>query len=198
MKTILVIGATGLIGSAIVKNLSKDYHIMSASYNSDTFPVDITSVDSIEALFTKTGKVDGIVCTAGLARFAEWSEASDDDWQHGLQNKLMGQINLIRYGVKHLNKDGCIVLTTGVLAQYPIAGSSIVSAVNAGVESAIRSATLELKDKHVRILGVSPGWVKDTMTLMGMDPSSGTSVSDIALKYREQIVSGSNGSIVIV
>ncbi|WP_395338144.1 short chain dehydrogenase [Ningiella sp. W23] len=198
MKTILVIGASGLLGGEVVKLLSHNHHVIKSSYNDNAYPVDITDINSINTLLLKTGKVDGIICTAGMVRFVEWSKASDDDWAHGLKNKLMGQINLLRYGARYLNDGGCMVLTTGALAQHPIAGSAIVSTVNAGVEAAVKSAALELNDTNIRITAVSPGWVKETMQSMGLDSTSGTAAKDIAIKYAQQIETGENGSIIVL
>ena len=57
---------------------------------------------------------------------------------------MMRQINIIRFGEDLANDGGAIVFKTGMPAQHPIPGSSIVSSVNAAVEAAIRSAALEI------------------------------------------------------
>ena len=54
-------------------------------------------------MFQAIGKVDGIVSTAGAARFAPLEKLSDEDFRFSLANKLMGQVNLVRIGIDYLN-----------------------------------------------------------------------------------------------
>ena len=61
---VLLIGASGTIGSAIFKELKKDTDIISASLNSGDYPVDLAQGDSIADLFKQVGPLDGIICAA--------------------------------------------------------------------------------------------------------------------------------------
>ena len=96
MGKILVIGAAGLIGSKVVETLGAE-NCIRASRSSDE-KVDISDPRSLKALFGRVGEVDGIICTGGAARFKPWDETSDEDWTFSLANKLLGQINVVRYG----------------------------------------------------------------------------------------------------
>jgi hypothetical protein len=40
-----------------------------------------------------------------------------------LANKLMGQVNVVRYGMKSVRPSGAMTLTTGLAAQYTSPGS---------------------------------------------------------------------------
>ena len=197
MKKVLVIGASGLLGKNIVSLMTDKYEVVTSSLNDAKFPADISNEESLRALFEKVGNVDAIICTAGMVNFVDWNQADASDWQFGLANKLMGQVNILRLGRAYVNEGGAIVLTTGLLAQYPIPGSSIVSAVNAAVEAAIAAVKVELDDS-VRIGAVSPGWVAETMSAMGMDPSSGTPAAEVASRFIDFVESGANGDIVPV
>lgn len=197
MKKVLVIGASGLLGKNVVSLMTDKYEVVTSSLNDAKFPADISNEESLRALFEKVGNVDAIICTAGMVNFVDWNQADASDWQFGLANKLMGQVNILRLGRAYVNEGGAIVLTTGLLAQYPIPGSSIVSAVNAAVEAAIAAVKVELDDS-VRIGAVSPGWVAETMSAMGMDPSSGTPAAEVASRFIDFVESGANGDIVPV
>lgn len=195
MKKILVIGATGLLGKAIVQKLAGTADVIEASFSHPANPVDLADPSALKALFEKVGKVDAIICTAGVAHFKPFAETQDADWQFAIANKMMGQINTVRFGAEYLNEGGAIVLTTGTLAQTPLPGSAIVSAVNAAVEGAIRAFSLEL-DK-VRINAVSPGWITETLAAMGMDTAAGMPAEDVAQFYVDLVEQSRSGDIVV-
>jgi len=195
MKKVLVLGSTGLIGGAVSELLQDSAEVIGASFNHPENAVDISDPESLKALFAKVGKVDAIVCTAGVAELAPWNEAGDDKWEFGLRNKMMGQINTIRFGEQYVNDGGAIVLSTGILAQYPFPGSGIVTTVNAAVEAAIKASVTEIE--RIRINAVSPGWVAETMVAMGMDPEPGMPAKQVAQHYIDLINQSTSGDIVI-
>ena len=136
MSKILIIGAAGLIGGEVVKALG-ERECIRASRNSGE-RVDISDPKSLAALFDRVGGVDGIVCTGGAARYKPWDQLTDEDWTFSLANKLLGQVNVVRYGIKSVRSGGAITLTTGLAAQFPSPGSAIITTVNAAVEAFVR------------------------------------------------------------
>jgi len=196
MKRVLVIGSTGLLGSQIVKALQGRAEVVEASASRAPLKVDIADPASLRRLFEKVGPVDGIVCAAGMARFLPWAQATEDDWAHGLANKLMGQVNVVRLGTASVREGGAITLTTGVLAQHPMPGGAIFTTVNAAVEGFARAAAVEL-GTWVRVNVVSPGWITETLRAMGMDESIGLSAAQAALAYVRQVESGASGSVLV-
>lgn len=66
---ILVIGASGTLGSAVSLALSAQHNVIRASLSKSPVVVDITSLDTITALYMTVGKVDAVVCAAGHAVF---------------------------------------------------------------------------------------------------------------------------------
>ena len=196
MKRVLVIGSNGLIGSAIVQALKPNHDVIEASRSSKSHPVDISNIDSLKTLLKTVGKVDSIICTAGVANFHGFNDATDADWNFGLSNKLMGQVNIVRLGAEQVNHQGSIILTTGVLSNYPMQGSSVVTTVNAAVDGFVKSAALELKDK-VRVNAVSPGSLSETLPHMKMDTSIGLPAAEVANSYVTLMNSDETGVIQI-
>lgn len=190
---VLVIGATGTIGKAMVDLIRNTHDVVKVGYKDGDFQVDISSKDSIQALFDTVGKVDAIICTTGLAAFGKFNELTDEDYALGLNNKLMGQVNVVRIGQHYLNPGGSITITIGVLGQEPIPGSTVVSLANGGLEGFIRAASLELEG--VRINAVSPTFVKETMEMMGMDSSAGMPAADLAKIYQVVLEGDFHGKI---
>jgi NAD(P)-dependent dehydrogenase (short-subunit alcohol dehydrogenase family) len=111
-----VIGATRMIGRAIVDALAARHDVIPASQRSTPPTVDLAQPDSIRALYRAAGPLDAVVCAAGQARFAPPVEPSDDDFQFSLANKLMGQVNRVRFGFDAVRDGGSFTLTSGVLA----------------------------------------------------------------------------------
>lgn len=195
MKRILVVGASGLLGSNVVAALADSAEVLTASRSDPEFPVDISDPASIGAMFARTGTLDAIICTAGTAPFVPWAEADDERWEQGLRNKMMGQVNLVRMGAPQLADGGCIVLTTGVLAHHPMPGSSILTTVNCAVDGFVASAALEI-GRGVRVNAVSPGWVSETLEAMAMDPAPGLPAREVAQVYVDVLGSEVTGSVV--
>jgi NAD(P)-dependent dehydrogenase (short-subunit alcohol dehydrogenase family) len=192
VSKILVIGAAGLIGKDVVKTLGESECIR-ASRSWDE-RVDISDPKSIAALFARIGMVDGIICTGGAARFKPWSELTDEDWTFSLANKLLGQVNVVRYGLKSVRPGGAITLTTGLASQYPSPGSAIITTVNAAVEAFVRAAAAE-PSISVRVNAVSPGWVSETLQAMGRNPAEGIPAAEVAKITVRQFREGATGSV---
>jgi NAD(P)-dependent dehydrogenase (short-subunit alcohol dehydrogenase family) len=190
---ILVVGATGTIGRAVVAALSAGNEIISASLRSTNIKVNIADPASIQQMYGSLGKLDAVVCAAGQAKFAPLAQLSDADFRFCLDNKLMGQVNLVRFGFEHMEDGGSFTLTTGILAQAPTLGSAAISLVNAGLEGFIRAAALEAP-RNIRVNAVSPPWVTETLQALKMDASQGLPVAVVARAYVRSVTGTTSGS----
>ena len=163
---IIVIGAGGTIGKAVVAELAPRHEIIQVGKTRGDYQVDITDLDSIRALFEKTGKVDAIVSTAGNVHFGPLSEMTPELFDIGLKDKLMGQVNLALAGQQYLNDAGSLTLTSGILSEDPIRYGSSASMVNGALEIFVRAAAIELPD-GLRINAVSPTVIEESMESFG-------------------------------
>lgn len=179
---VIVIGATGTIGLAVVAALSARHDVVTVGNTRGTFQVDLASPESISRMFEAVGAFDALVSTAGRAAFAGLSDLKDADFQFSLSNKLMGQANLVRIGSRFIRDGGSFTLTSGVLSQEPMKGSAAISMVNAGLEGFVRAAALELP-RGLRVNVVSPPWVTETLIARKMDPSIGLPAATVAQAY---------------
>jgi len=191
---IVVVGATGTIGKAIVAALARDHEVLPASRKSK-IRVDVTDPDSIRAMYRTAGRFDALVSAAGDARFAPLSKLTDADFQFSLGHKLMGQVNLIRFGMDSMNDGGSFTVTTGILARTPMPGSGAISLVNAGLEGFMRAAALEAP-RGIRVNAVSPPWITDTLEALGMDPSGGMTPEATARLYVRSVTGKDTGAVI--
>jgi NAD(P)-dependent dehydrogenase (short-subunit alcohol dehydrogenase family) len=193
---ILLVGATGTIGRAIVQRLGQQHEIVAASATKSKISVDIAQPDSIRAMLKSAGPVDAIICAAGNAKFLPLAQLSDGDFEFCLENKLMGQVNVIRQGLAVVREGGSIVVTSGVLSHSPMPGSAAISLVNAGLEGFVRGAALEAP-RGIRVNVVSPPWVTETLQAYKMEvPGGGRSAADVAGLYVQAIEGRMSGAVI--
>ena len=192
---ILIVGATGTIGKAIAEALAPKHDLLLASHSKAPLTVDIASLESIKALYRKAGRLDAVISAAGQARFKPFAQLTDDDFAFSMGNKLMGQVNLVRYGMEALSDGGSFTLTSGVLAATPMVGSGAISLVNAGLEGFARAAALEAP-RGIRVNVVSPPWVTETLKAYGMPLDGGLPASTVAKAYTGLLDSKATGQTV--
>ena len=159
---VLLVGASGIIGRGIDAELSQRHEIIRASRSSGDINVDLTDIASIKAMFTKVGKVGAVVSATGKVHFGDFSEMDDDKYRIGINDKLMGQVNLVLVGRDHVADNASFTLTTGILSKDPIRYGSSASMVNGAIESFVRAAAIEMKP-GLRINAVSPGVILEAM-----------------------------------
>lgn len=163
---ILIIGASGTIGSRIADTLSTTHEVIKANYKSGDVQIDISDPKSIAAAFEVVGKVDAIVCATGNVAFNAFSELSREEWDLGINSRLMGQVNLTQIGSQYLNDGGSITLTSGIIADYPIAYGTSAATLNGAIQHFVKAVALELP-KNIRINVVSPTVVTESLSVYG-------------------------------
>ena len=113
-----------------------------------------------------------------------------------MQGKLIGQVNLVRRALLHLRGGGSVTLTSGRFTE-PVPGSSLGYLVNAGLEAFVHAVATEMP-RSIRLNTVSPGWVRETLLALNMDPAVGTPVADVARVYVHAVESGAHGRTLTV
>lgn len=151
---VLVVGATGTIGAAVVEALEGEHEVIRASRSSEV-SVDLTDTASIKGMFETVGTVDAVVSCTGKVPYKPLMELTDADYHEGFSNKVMGQVNLVTKGLEHVADGGSFTFTTGVLAREPIATGTAASLANGALEAFVLAAATELP-RGIRVNAVSP------------------------------------------
>jgi NAD(P)-dependent dehydrogenase (short-subunit alcohol dehydrogenase family) len=192
---ILLVGGSGTIGREVAAALEAEGHdVVAVSRSTKPLSVDLSQPDSIRALYTALDRVDAVVSAAGDAKFAPLFQLGDAEFEFSLRNKLMGQVNLVRYGLEHVRDGGSFTLTSGVLARSPMAGSGAISLVNAGLEGFARAAALEAP-RGLRVNIVSPPWVSETLRALKM-PGEGMPAALVARAYLRSVTGRDTGAVI--
>ena len=158
---ILIVGGSGTIGKKVSSFLSKENEIITAGRNSGALRIDLSDSNSIKNLFKKNRNFDTVISIAGEAVWAPFDDLTEEDYYKGIKNKMMGQVNLVKIGRKHINYGGSFTLTTGILADNPVKMTTSAALVNGGIHSFVKAASLEMEN-NIRVNVISPGLVEDS------------------------------------
>lgn len=163
---IIIVGGTGTIGKAVVKELSQRHSIIIAAHRHGDIHVDITDKQSIEKMYQTVNKVDAVISTTGNLHFGEFTQMTAEHYQVGLNSKLMGQVNLVLLGLPFVNDGGSFSLTSGVLSHEPIRYGTSGSMVNAALDGFVKGAAIEMP-RRIRINVVSPTILEESVPQYG-------------------------------
>jgi NAD(P)-dependent dehydrogenase (short-subunit alcohol dehydrogenase family) len=193
---ILIVGAAGTIGRAVAAELGQRHEILSAGRTTGDVRMDITDSNSIRAAFDKLGAIDAVVSAAGRVKFAPFAEMEATDYEIGLTDKLMGQVNLVLIGRRTLAEGGSFTLTTGVLDSDPIRLGTSASMVNGAINAFVMAAAIEMP-RGLRINAVSPGVISEAMEdyapfFRGFEP---VPAARAALAYAKSVEGAQTGRV---
>ncbi len=196
---ILVVGASGTLGSAICRELGSRHEIVTAGRNSGDERVDVEDFASIKALYERVGTVDAVVSALGKVHFGSLADMTPELMAIGLRNKLMGQVNLVLAGTSHVADGGSFTLISGILSHDPIKLGTSASLVNGAIESFVEAASIELP-RGIRINAVSPGVFVESMEGYGpfFRGHKPVPVADAALAFSKSVEGLRTGQIFTV
>lgn len=193
---ILVVGASGTIGRAVVAELAERHDVIAAGRTSGDVSLDMTDEASIRAAYQEIGTVDAVVSAAGHVKFAPFADMHAADYDIGIKDKLMGQVNLVLIGREFVADGGSFTLTTGVLDSDPIRMGSSASMVNGAVNGFVIAAAIEMP-RGQRINVVSPGVITEALPdfapfFRGFEP---VPAARAALAYAKSVEGAQTGQI---
>ncbi len=193
---ILLVGASGTIGAAVTAELSQRHEVISAGRTSGDVQIDITDAETIRNAYQDVGSLDAVVSTTGSVKFAPFAEMHSADYEIGLLDKLMGQVNLVLFGREVVADGGSFTLTTGILDSDPIVAGSSASMVNGAINAFVMAAAIEMP-RGLRINAVSPGVIEEAMAdyapfFRGFEP---VSAARAALAYAKSVEGARTGQV---
>lgn len=180
-KNILVIGATGGIGSKLVKllagsgaklfltgrNVGKLKQVASVNGVAPerTFALDISQPESVNELkekyFQQLPSIDILVNAAGIGIIKSMDALSEVDFLKTLNYNLYAPFLLVKTFLPAMKeaKKGLIINIPGVLGKVPMAGAAAYSASKYGLVGMMQSIREELKRTDIRITNLFLGGV---------------------------------------
>jgi len=180
-KNILVIGAAGGIGTALLKQLadagakvhatSRDQSRLESIENAaSTHTLDATDHKATSELVASLAKEDtlhGIVNLAGSIILKPAHATTPDDFQSTINTNLLTAFNVVRAAGKSLTKqDGgaSVVLMSSAVATHGYPAHEAITAAKAGVEGLARAAAASYAPKLLRFNCVAPGLARTPLS----------------------------------
>ena len=184
-KNIIVTGASGGIGNAIIKKLYEAGANILASgtriekleklkknfENIKVLKFDISQSDKIEEFIENAtkelgGSLDGIVNNAGITQDNLAIRMSLDEWQKVININLTSTFLMSKFAIKKMlkNKSGKIVNITSVVGHTGNLGQANYTASKAGIVAMSKSLAIEYAKKNINVNCISPGFIKTAMT----------------------------------
>ena len=196
---ILIVGGAGTVGKAAATELGRRHEIVSAGRSSGDITVDVMSEDSVRAMYEKLGMLDAVVTCVGHVHFGPVASMTPEQFRKGLDDKLMGQVNLVLLGMNNINDNGSFTLTSGVLDRDPVRQGASAAAVNGAIGAFAKGAAVEMP-RGLRINVVSPGLLEDSAVkydgfFPGHEP---VSAARVGLAYAKSVDGALTGQVICV
>ena len=184
-KNIIVTGASGGIGNAIIKKLNEaGANILASGTRIEKLEelknnfkkikilkFDISQSDKIEEFIENAtselgGSLDGIVNNAGITQDNLAIRMSLDEWQKVININLTSTFLMSKFAIKKMlkNKSGKIINITSVVGHTGNLGQANYTASKAGIVAMSKSLAIEYAKKNININCISPGFIQTAMT----------------------------------
>ena len=122
--------------------------------------------DAVNQVVNQFGKLDILVCNAGIARDNLLLRMSEQDWDAVLTTNLKGAFNCTKAAVRPMMKakSGRIIAISSVVGICGNPGQSNYAASKAGLIGFVKSMARELATRNITVNAVAPGFIETDMT----------------------------------
>lgn len=197
-KRILVLGATGTIGSAVARVLGEagaDLCVsaraggrldsLAGELGAEAMPADLSQDSSIGSLADRVGALDGFVYAAGTARIAPIKFLKRSVLDESLQLNMIAPLLLTQQLLKRkkLNPGASVTWISSVSASKGVAGYASYAASKAALDASMRCLAVELAPKRIRVNCLAPGMIAGRMAEDAVDQMSAEAVDDHMADY---------------
>ena len=167
---VVVTGAAGSLGRAVVSLLSSDGHSVTGIDLVENIDVpglaiakgavDLGDADAVSVAVSEvvqaSGRIDGLVNVAGGFAWETIADGSPDTWDRLYSMNVRSALNACRAALPHLASPASVVNIGAGAAAKATLGMGAYAASKAGVARLTEALAEELKDKDVRVNAVLP------------------------------------------
>ena len=179
---IIVLGATGGIGSAVARKAADrgarlvlgarteaSLQMLAAETDGTPHPLDATKADAVhgivQAALEQHGRVDGLVNCVGSILLKPAHLTSEEEYRQTLALNLDSAFFAVKSASRAMMKTGgSIVLCSSAVARTGLFNHEAIAAAKAGIVGLMQSAAATYAQRGVRVNCVAPGLVETPMS----------------------------------
>lgn len=141
-----------------------------AGGNAEAVVADVADPEAVTAFFghvlERTGRIDALVCNAGITRDVLVPRMSLADWNTVIATDLTGAFLCAKAAARAMirQRSGRVVMIASVVAAAGNAGQANYAAAKAGLIGLTKSLARELAPRSITVNAVAPGLVDTDMT----------------------------------
>lgn len=116
--------------------------------------------NALKLVAEKFGKIDILFLNAGIGKPAPINVMSEDLYQSLWDTNFKGPFFTTQAALEYLNDNASIIFNTSIANVKGMPGMSVYAATKAGLRSLVRTLTVELAERGIRVNAISPGPVE--------------------------------------
>lgn len=199
-KKVLIVGATGGIGSALTKTFAEAGAILGLATRDEEalnklsselsvknykYLIDLSDLKGLEEFIEKAdqemGSIDIMLCNAGITKDSLSMKMKTEDFQKVIDINLTSTFILNRDMAKKMmkRKYGRIINTASIVGVMGNPGQANYVASKAGMIGMTKSIALEYASRGITINCIAPGFIKTPMTDVLTDDQKNAMLSRI-------------------
>jgi|EP01037_Dinobryon_pediforme_P001272 NAD(P)-dependent dehydrogenase (short-subunit alcohol dehydrogenase family) len=192
-KSAIVTGGASGIGKAIAQlflengadvlvvdlaNLESVQSELSSYGNVETIKADVRSMSdaqaAIEKAVAKFGKLDVLVCNAGITSVSPIEQLEEDEWDRVLDTNVKGMYTMIKSAIPELKKNtnSSIITLGSEMGLVAVPESPVYNASKGAVHMLTKSLALDLIRYGIRVNSLAPGITRTPLLQAEVDNSN--------------------------
>lgn len=175
MKTAVITGGSGAIGSGLVAEFARDYRVvftycsdadnartLAAKCGAEAVRCNLTDGGDIKKLLGTAGGCDLLINNAGIGSVGLFTDISDEELDEVIDVDLIGAMKLTKAFLPHMvgRKKGCIINISSIWGVYGGSCEVAYSAAKAGLIGFTKALSKEAGFSGIRVNCIAPGFIE--------------------------------------